>query len=55
VSDRDKAETGAATWLKSNMVPFETDIPTKVELDPLLAKLRSARLIGLGESTHGDH
>lgn len=52
---RESAETAAASWIRSNLTPFATDIPTTEELKPLLAKLASARLIGLGESTHGDH
>jgi len=55
VADRNAAEPGAAAWLKANLTPFETDIPTTLELKPLLAKLQPAQLIGLGESTHGDH
>jgi erythromycin esterase len=41
--------------MKSNLVPFETDIPTTLELRPLVGMLQSAQLLGLGESTHGDH
>ena len=52
---REAVEPAAANWMKSHLVPFETDVPTSEELKPLLAKLSSARLIGLGESTHGDH
>jgi len=55
VADRNAAEPGAAAWLRANLTPFETDIPTTLELEPLLARLRSAQLVGLGESTHGDH
>ncbi len=52
---REAAEPGAASWMKSNLVPFATDVPTQEELKPLLSKLALAKLIGLGESTHGDH
>ncbi len=55
LSAREAAEPGAASWIKSQLTPFATDVPTQAELKPLLSKLASARLIGLGESTHGDH
>lgn len=45
------------TDLRTHAVPLsgvEPDLPED-DLDPLLDRLASARVIGLGEATHGDH
>src|SRR5579872_209996 len=55
IADRSSTEPAAAAWMKAKLVPFETDIPTTQELKPLLTMLQPAHIIGLGESTHGDH
>lgn len=51
---RAAAEPAALEWLKSNVTPFAVDVPTQAELKPLMARLQGARVIGLGEATHGD-
>ncbi|MBA4293597.1 hypothetical protein C0431_11590 [bacterium] len=48
-------ENPALEWLKSNATPFQADIPNAEELKSIVSALDSARVIGLGEPTHGDH
>ena len=48
-------EAAAVAWLKSAAVPFADTSPTASELDALLPHLDGARIIGIGEATHGDH
>jgi erythromycin esterase len=50
--DNDKA---AIEWLRSNAVTFADTSPTPVELRALIEKLGNARIVGIGEATHGDH
>lgn len=52
---RDATEPAAADWIRSHLTELSTDVPTETEFEPLLRSLASSQLIGLGESTHGDH
>jgi erythromycin esterase len=47
--------TQAATWLQSAVVPFDTDDPAAPlgDLQPLRAMVGGARVVALGEATHG--
>src|SRR5215813_8717983 len=51
------AKVGAdvVAWLKANALPLATTEPGKSfhDLEPLRAKLAKARIVGLGETTHG--
>jgi erythromycin esterase len=44
----------ALEWIKANARPFEGDLDRLDELQPLLDRLDNARVIGLGELSHGD-
>ncbi|ARU40113.1 hypothetical protein CCB80_02750 [Armatimonadetes bacterium Uphvl-Ar1] len=52
---RSLLESRALTWLTQNATPLQADIPTPEELKPIVNALDTARVIGLGEPTHGDH
>lgn len=50
------ADEGAAlAWLKKSGHPLSSESPAASELKPLLVRLEGARVIGLGEATHGTH
>lgn len=53
--DRAKAEPPALAWFQKNVSPFASDVPSSSEIKAFVEKLGDARLIGLGEATHGDH
>lgn len=48
-------EAAAIAWLKKSGHPLSSESPAPLELKPLLARLEGARVIGLGEATHGTH
>lgn len=48
-------EAAALAWLKKSARPLSSESPTAAELKPLLALLDGARIVGLGEATHGTH
>ena len=48
-------EAAAVDWLRTVAVPFADTTPTIAEFDRLLPRLDGARVIGIGEATHGDH
>ena len=48
-------EQAAVAWLRARAVPFADTSPTAPELAALLPHLDGARIIGIGEATHGDH
>lgn len=48
-------QAAALAWLKKSARPLSSENPTAAELQPLLARLDGARIIGLGEATHGTH
>ncbi|MBN8691194.1 MAG: erythromycin esterase family protein [Armatimonadetes bacterium] len=52
--ERAKWEPGALAWMKQNSVAFESDVPMQSELKPMIEWLQDARVVGIGESTHGD-
>jgi len=51
----DPAERAAVAWLKQRGHPLSTGDPTAADLAPLVAKFNGARVIGVGEVTHGTH
>jgi erythromycin esterase len=53
----EQAREAAAEWLRANAIPFETTEPgSKFEdLLPLKALIGDARIVALGEATHGTH
>lgn len=53
-AERARLEPGALERLKAVAVPFRADVPSQDELGPLLKMVGSARVVGIGESTHGD-
>lgn len=48
-------ESAVIDWLRSNAKTFADTAPTPDDLRPLIDKLGKARIIGIGEATHGDH
>jgi len=48
-------EAAALAWLRKAAVPLSSESPSPGELKPLLERLRGARVLGLGEATHGSH
>jgi len=48
-------EAAAVQWLQSSAHPFSTASPTMEEMQPLVAALHGAEVIGIGEATHGSH
>jgi hypothetical protein len=44
----------ALEWIRANARPFTGDLDQPDELRPLLDRLNTARVIGLGELSHGD-
>ncbi|MFZ4508178.1 MAG: erythromycin esterase family protein [Fimbriimonas sp.] len=52
--ERARLEPGALAWLKGNIAPFAVDVPTPEDLKPMMAALSGARVVGIGEATHGD-
>lgn len=49
-----KWEPLALAWLKANAVPFREDAPPSEDLKSLVNALKGARVVGIGEPTHGD-
>ncbi len=48
-------ETAARHWLRRTAQPLSGAAPSATELQPLVDRLQGARVIGLGEATHGTH
>ncbi len=48
-------EAAALAWLRKSARPLSSESPTAVELKPLLVRLEGARIVGIGEATHGSH
>ena len=48
-------EAQAIAWFKQNAVPLSGSAPAMTELQPLMHTFDKARVIGIGEVTHGDH
>jgi erythromycin esterase len=51
----DAQEQAALPWLRVAAQSFAEATPSAADLDRLLPLLDGARIIGVGESTHGDH
>jgi erythromycin esterase len=49
------AEDAAVKWLMGSAHPISREAPAAGELDPLAAVLGQARVVGVGEATHGTH
>ncbi len=52
---RESDEAAAVAWLRSSSHPFSDESATAEELQPLIVALSRARIIGIGEATHGSH
>lgn len=50
-----RSEQAAIMWLAHSAHTFSDAAPVEGELEPLAAKLARARVVGIGESTHGSH
>jgi hypothetical protein len=48
-------EAAALAWLKKSAQTLTSEQPAAAELKPLLARLGGARIVGVGEATHGTH
>lgn len=48
-------EAAALAWLRKAAHPLSSEAPSAEELKPLLARFDGARVIGVGEATHGTH
>lgn len=53
-ADRARLEPLAQAWFKENLVPFQSDVLSRPELKAFVDMVGDARVIGLGEPTHGD-
>lgn len=51
----DPQEQSAIAWLRTAVQPFSDTQPSATELDRMLPAFDGARVIGIGEATHGDH
>jgi erythromycin esterase len=51
----DPQERSAVVWMRSAVQAFTEAEPTTAELERLLPLLDGARVVGVGEATHGDH
>ncbi len=51
----DSREQSAVAWLRSAARPFSETEPAAEELERMLRVFDGARVIGVGEATHGDH
>lgn len=51
----DPNEDAAVTWLEQHGHRLAASEPTATDLAPIVAKFNSARVIGVGEVTHGTH
>lgn len=49
------SDKAAVAWLRGNAVTFADTSPTAEDLRRFIARLGTARIIGIGEATHGDH
>jgi erythromycin esterase len=49
------AEAAAIRWLGGAAHPFTSESPSDDELQPIVDALAGARIIGIGEATHGAH
>ncbi len=49
------AQSNEVTWLKQNVIPLKTVVAQQgfADLEPVSAMLGEARMVGLGEATHG--
>lgn len=52
---RAKVEAPVLPWISENAVVFNSDVPDSLWSPELAQALDGARLIGLGEATHGSH
>jgi erythromycin esterase len=52
---RDRIEAGVLPWLQANAQPFDIARPDSIWTPALSRALAGARVIGLGEATHGSH
>jgi erythromycin esterase len=48
-------EAAARNWLRRAAHPLPSAAPSPAELQPLVDRLKGARILGLGEATHGTH
>jgi erythromycin esterase len=48
-------EKAAIAWIAAYGTRFNPDVLTQAELAPIVARLSGARVIGVGEATHGTH
>jgi erythromycin esterase len=56
-TDVDPAAAGALAWITDNATPLASidPVPASSDLSPFVAMAGDARVIGLGEGTHGSH
>lgn len=52
---RAELEPGAMKWIRDQVKPLASDVPSTKELATLTQMIGDAKIIGLGEVTHGDH
>jgi erythromycin esterase len=52
---RQADEATAIQWLKASAHPFANVDPSTDDLQPLVAALGNAQVVGIGEATHGSH
>lgn len=48
-------EAKALPWIRANVKPFESDVPSPAELQPVIDMAKDSQVIAIGEPTHGDH
>jgi erythromycin esterase len=48
-------QQAVASWLKRHARPLASTAPSAAELQPVIDRLKGARIVGIGEATHGTH
>ncbi len=48
-------ELAFVRWMRTAAHPFQSEAPSEVQMQALAARLAGAKIVGIGEATHGTH